>query len=171
MASRTGGDVSTVAASRRTLQAVLTACRELNASLTIKVHPSDRTQVPEDEARPFDGVTVERTRGSQDVIMDSDVVIVVSSTTAFEACLAGKPLVVLNLTGVEDNIEAHETGAAIYLEDGDQLSKALADLFSDTRLRERLAEGGRRLVERRIGVADGRAARRAAAALLETLAV
>ncbi len=53
-----------------------------------------------------------RDKTSQQVIRDSDVVIVVSSSTGAEACIADKPLIVLRLPGIPEVIPYRKYGAA-----------------------------------------------------------
>lgn len=166
MASRTGGAVSSEAASRRTVRFVVDACERLGLDLTVKVHPADATRILEEEIAGAAGVKVERSRSSQDVILESDAVIVVSSTTAFEAAVAGKPIVVLNLTGAEDFTGVAEAGAALYVDNGNDLEAALLSALEDRSAQARLVEGRRRLASQRLGGGDGSATSRAATAVL-----
>jgi spore coat polysaccharide biosynthesis predicted glycosyltransferase SpsG len=166
MASRTGGTVSSVAVSRATLQAVAEAAHSTpGAHLTVKVHPGDSTTVPQEVMSSYPEFDLVRSGNSQDVIMDSDLVIVVSSTTGYEACLADRPLIVLDLTGMQDHlgrIEYEKYGAAIVLTHAEDLALAIQRLLTDETLQSDLAGGRRKLIDDMLNGGSGNAAELAA---------
>lgn len=166
MASRTGGSVSSVAASRRTLRLVREACRRTGHDLVVKIHPGDTTGILEAELAGDREVVVEQLRSSQEVIEESDLVVVVSSTTAFEAVIAGKPLLLLNLTGTEDYTGVAAAGAAIYVDDERALAEAIAQALGDADTRSRLEAGRRRLIAERLAGTEPRATANAAREIL-----
>lgn len=166
MASRTGGSVSSSTASRRTLRLVREACRRIGLGLVVKIHPGDTAGILEAEVAGDREVVVERLRSSQEVIEESDLVVVVSSTTAFEAVIAGKPLLLLNLTGTEDYTGVAAAGAAIYVDDEQALAAAIATALGDAEVRSRLEAGRRSLVDERLGGPEPQATPNAAREIL-----
>ena len=166
MASRTGGTVSSVAVSRATLQAVAEAARSTaGAHLTVKVHPGDSTTLPEEVMRNYPEFRLVRSGNSQDVIMNSDLVIVVSSTTGHEACLADRPLIVLDLVGMQDHLgrtEYERYGAAILVTSAEELAPTIQRLQADETLQGELANGRRKLIDDMLNGGSGNAAELAA---------
>lgn len=168
MASRTGGVVSSEAVSRATLKALVAAVGSLtNAQLVVKAHPGDSTRVPEEETAGRPGVRLVRGGSSQDLILEADVVVVVSSTTGFEACVAGRPLLELNLTGLAESAEYASAGAALLVTDASAVGGALERLRLDRALVDELRRRQRELVQNMLCGADGRAAERVGALIVK----
>lgn len=80
---------------------------------------------------------------------EMDVVILPSyageatSQTLPQAMLMQKPVVSTNIGGLSEVVVDRETGLVVFPKDSDSIYKAIFELFSDTRLRKRLAENGR----------------------------
>ena len=173
MASRTGGAVSSIVVSRATIQAVAEAARSTpGAHLSVKVHPGDSTTLPEEVMRNYPEFRLVRSGNSQDVIMESDLVIVVSSTTGYEACLADRPLIVLDLTGMRDHlgrIEYEKYGAAIVLTRAEDLRPTIQRLQTDETSQSELANGRRKLIDDMLNGGSGNAAELAAGVIRRCL--
>ena len=167
MASRTGGMRSSVAVSRATLQAVAETGLALPAQVTVKKHPGDATSVPEEVLRAYPETKLLKNGNSQDVILESDLVIVCSSTTGFEACVTDRPLIVLDLTGSDDQSEYDEFGAAIRVTRPEDLTQNIRRLQGDQALQRSLAQGRRRLLEHFLNGARGNATELAASAIMD----
>jgi len=170
MASRSGGVASSLAVSRRTLGIVAEAARSIpNCRLAVKAHPADSTLLPEEVLSKFAATDLIRGGSSQEVIRDSDLVIVVSSTTGYEACVFGKPLIVLNLTGSEDIVDYVGYGAALRCNDQGELIAAVERLRDEPSLHEDLQRGRQALLDDLLNGGRGDAAELAARVLLKRL--
>ncbi len=115
--------------------------------------------------REFADVTVLQSGSSQDVILKSDVVIVVSSTTGIEACVADKNLVVLDLFDDPNAVPYAAYGAAVRIpaSKGDlaaELQQIIARLRDASEMTESLREGRRRLLDDMVRGAAGDAVHR-----------
>lgn len=175
MASRTGGMMVSHAKAKNCLLAVARAASQVpGARLTVKIHPGDATSLVNEVMQEFPDFRVIRSGSSQDVIMQSDLVIVASSTTGLEACAAGKPLFVLDVIDDPNAVPYVGYGAAlnVAIPDTDpaaDLKQAIHGLQEDPSLLASLAEGRRRLVEDMLNGSAGNAAEQAAGAVLECL--
>jgi hypothetical protein len=166
LASRTAGMVSNEAVSRVTLQAMAEAAKDLGAELAVKVHPGDQTDVPEQVLGGRPGVRIVRSGSSQALILESDIIVVVSSTTGYEACLAGRPLVVFNLTGEQDFVDYVRLGAALPVVDPADLAPTIQKIVDEATVREGLAAGRQRVLDSGLSGGSGDAAERCAATIL-----
>jgi len=175
MASRTGGLMVSYAQAKSCLLAVAAAVGQLaRAHLTVKLHPGDHTGMVPEEMRAFPQFRVVHDGNAQDVILQSDVVIVVSSTTGLEACVADKPLIVLDVFDDPNAVPYANYGAAVSVPIGagnptDQIARVLASVRDDVALRASLAEGRRRLLDDMLNGAAGDAVEQAATAVAEAL--
>jgi len=173
MASRTGGLIVSSATAALCLSTVAQAIEQVpNARLIIKVHPGDKTGMIEQMAASLPKCTVSQGKDSQQVIGECDVAIVVSSTTGLEACIAGKPLIVLHLPGLTDAIRYGKYGAALEASvDGpdaaDTIARAIRSLAESGAELAALAEGRRRLVDDMLNGGRGNAAELAARAIAD----
>ncbi|MCC6997825.1 MAG: hypothetical protein IT370_24625 [Deltaproteobacteria bacterium] len=171
LASLTGGDYSPPEVCRRTLAAVGRLSDQLpHVTITVKAHPGDRTQVPEESLAPFPKVRLVRTGTSQDVVLDSDLVIVIASTTGFEACVAGRPLIVFNLTGEKTPVEYVGLGAALEVREAEALAPTIVALLESPERLAALAQGRHRLLEKMLAGAQGGATQRVAGLIAEAAA-
>ncbi|MCU1267790.1 MAG: CDP-glycerol:poly(glycerophosphate) glycerophosphotransferase [Acidobacteria bacterium] len=166
LASRTGGAVVTTEVARQTLRLVAEAVGEITGGeLIVKTHPGETTTIPEQVMSDYPAFRLERGKTSQEVIAESDVVIVVSSTTGLEACCMAKPLVVFNLTGMKGFVDYTSFSAAIEVTSVTDLRIALSSIQHDYNVRDSLAEGRKRLLDEMLNGGNGGAAERAAAAI------
>jgi hypothetical protein len=163
MASVTGGKHTHAEAARRTLQVIAeTVKAEPNAHLTVKPHPGDTTRVVDEVLDAYPGYALVRDRPAREVLEASDVVILAASSTAFEACLCDRPVIIFNLTGTDEITELPQDGAALLVEKEGDLAPALRRLREDSGLRAGLSQGRQRVIERRLAGGKGDAALRAA---------
>jgi glycosyltransferase involved in cell wall biosynthesis len=91
-----------------------------------------------------------------------DVLATYTSTTALEAAILGKPILIANLSGLPDATPYVRAGIALYTTAPAEIGPAIARLLDDPALRGELASARRRFVERYAFRADGRAAERVA---------
>ncbi|HEV2973134.1 MAG TPA: hypothetical protein VGY55_24415 [Pirellulales bacterium] len=175
MASRTGGAAVSYSTAKLCLSSVIQAASEIaGARLVVKLHPGDKTGMVERLVGKRRGCTVVKEGGSQEVICQSDVVIVLSSTTGLEACMADKPLIVLRPEGVPGFGPYAEYNAALEVPvngDGDakRIAEAIQSLRSDAKLAQSLAAGRRRLVNDMLNGGQGNAAQLSAQAIAALL--
>jgi hypothetical protein len=166
LASRTGGMLVSHAAAERSLEGICQACARAGLALTVKPHPADHTGLPATVVARFPGVRIAERCSAEDVILASDVVVVVSSTAAYEACVANRPLVVFLPPGVGDVLDVAAFGAALPVTSAEELGRAFASL-AEPAIVARLAAGRRRLLGELLGLDGGVPSRRAARAILE----
>ncbi len=140
-ASRTGGSfVSTEAAREAALAAARAVARLGNATLTVKLHPADHSGVVERVLAGMPHVSIVATGRSADLAASHDVVIAMSSTTIYDACLASRPLVLFGTYDVGFDV-CIEEGAALVARTEDELLHALDAGCHDPTTRARLVEG------------------------------
>lgn len=163
-ASRSGGMVVSLEASRATLALAVEATRRTGLSLVIKPHPGDATRIPEEACQGHPHACVVRDRPSQAVMLEADAVLVTSSTVGFEACIARRPLIELNPEGVNEAGVWAKEGAALIARTGPQLEAALQAL-QDPTIRAQLEAGQAKLLARHLAGARGDAAQRIAGQL------
>lgn len=138
----------------------------------MKTHPNDRTGMVEAIAKDFPHVRVIQQGNSQDVILQSDVVIVVSSTTGLEACIGGKPLIVIESKGVTSSGPYNDYGAALQVTidgpgDCNRLAAVIRSLFTDSAVLADLADGRRRLIDDLLNGGKGDATELTAQAIVD----
>jgi hypothetical protein len=171
MASRTDGAALGYSAAKLCLEAASRATKEFPGSrLLVKIHPGDKTKMVHRLAGGLDYCTLVEGGNSQDVICQSDIVIVASSTTGLEACIADKPLIVLKPKGVPAFGPYAEYEAAIEVElssngCGESVAAAIRALQSDSILTRKLAAGRQRLVADMLNGGRGDASALAAQAI------
>jgi hypothetical protein len=173
LASRSGGLAVNLATARQCLSTITEAISRVpNGRLIVKTHPGDKTGMVENLTRSLPNVEVVRDGDAQDIICRCDVAIVVSSTTGLEACMAGKPLIVLNVSGVPDYGPYQQYGAALQLTLDDpnahfKLAEAIQKFSSDPAKLEALADGRRRLIDDLLNGGAGNATALTAEAIAE----
>jgi hypothetical protein len=165
LASRSGGMFASRAVSRRTIRCVAEAARSIGVRLRVKAHPGDKTGIPEEVLRDYPEAELWSQGSSQELIADSDVVVITSSTTGNEACVLDRPLIVLNLTEARDLTEFVGYGAAVEVTREEDFEPSLHRICTDPGERARLAEGRRRLIDDMLHGGRGDAARLAARAI------
>jgi len=111
---------------------------------------------------------------SQDVIVESDLVVVVSSTTGLEACVADKPLIVVELVDDPDSVPYASYGAALKVsvsgtDPAGELTQAITHLQTDPSGVSSLAVGRRRLLDDMLNGSTGNAVEQAAMAVAQLL--
>jgi hypothetical protein len=171
MASRTAGAALGYSAAQSCLVSVADAVAEIPAArLIVKIHPGDKTGMIDRTVGKRPHCTIVKAGASQDVILESDIIVVVSSTTGLEACVADKPLIVLEPEGVPSFGSYAQYGAALEVHlqrDGDsqRIAEAIELLQCDASVVAGLALGRRRLVDDMLNCGRGDAAILAAHAI------
>ncbi len=160
------------AASRRQIEAVVVAAREFPAlQIVVKLHPADAFAPYQRLQRELAGVDLHLTQHSDlaALLALSDLLVTRFSTTALEAMLQGKPVIVLNFSGQPDPLPYVERGAALGVRDPSALPGAIRAVLEDEPTRRRLREGMARFVRDYAYRLDGRAGERVLALMEEMM--
>ena len=145
--SSSAGSTISEEMSIRALELVLNTVRHKdNTLLTIKAKSSDKFSII-DNYDLSDYVEVIKCRDAIDVIQESDIVIVTTSNVGLETCIVGKPLIVLNLPGLELFSFYEEYGCALFAFTGKELQDAIDKIVSDENTLLQLEKGRRLLIE------------------------
>ena len=145
--SMSGGAAVSLTNSRRLLFAVINAIRPLShTKLVIKVKAEDNCDLF-DSIEAGERVRVVRDRAAYDVLLESDVVIVSTSTVGIEACALDKILIVLGFPGVRLVEVYEEYGSALIASTEMDIRTYLKRILVDPLLVGKLKAGRRRLVE------------------------
>jgi len=159
---------------RQWVEVLAEACRELGARMVIKPHPheADTTiwrrlaeRMPETVSFVAHG---ERPLG--ELMAECTVLATRFSTTAMEANLLGKLVLVVYPTGGPEQYPFAEDGAALKADSCEAILPCLRALLTDAATRRRLAAARPEFIRRHIGPVDGHATERIAALIAERAA-
>ncbi len=151
------------AASRRQIEAVVAAARQFPAlQIVVKLHPADDFAPYERLQRELADIHLHLTQHTDlaALLALSDLLVTRFSTTALEAMLQGKPVIILNFSGQPDPLPYVERGAALGVRHAGELPEAIRLLLEDEATRRRLREGMSRFVRDYAYRIDGRASER-----------
>lgn len=171
MASRTAGSFVSAVAARMALAAIAGACELIpDAVLSVKLHPADHTGLVPKWLSEYPSARLATTKNAQELILANDLVVVVSSTTGLEACVARRPLVCLQIPGLSAEELYSDYGAALVFPlEGEDAPRRLAlelDRFRESaEAQASLAAGRTRLLQDMLAGARGDGAERATAVL------
>jgi hypothetical protein len=133
-----------------------------NVEFVIKVHPSEldfsiyNTLTEECGLRAL----ITRKASIYEVLYASDVVITGFSATALDAMVLHKPVITVNLTGLEDPLPFAESGAAIGVYEEKNLVEALRESLYDETSKKNLEEAREMFVYEHVYKLDGKATNR-----------
>lgn len=149
------------------VQVLAEACRELGARVVIKPHPHEADTTPWQriaQAMP-DTVTFvpHGQRPLSELIAKCAVLATRFSTTAMEACLLGKPVLVVYPTGGPEQYPFAGEGVALKANSCADILPCLRALLTDSATRARLRAARPEFIRRHIGPTDRRATERIAA--------
>ncbi len=145
---------------------VARSCRELDARLVIKVHPSDSAEAVgryRTLERSADGAVVVVPHGQyplEELLAACDVMVTRDSTAVFEANLLDKPVVTINLSPWEEELPYAATGGALGVYRFEDIQPALTRALLDSATREALAKSRPEFLRLHTGPADGQATAR-----------
>ncbi len=163
--SRTSGNMLSQARAEQLTAAVVDATRRTGDTLLVKPHPGDPSSHFDDLVSDQPHATVRRGPLAES-LDDAQVVVVATSTAGFEACAAGRDVIVLGFPGVELPSAYTASGAVLVASDRAELVSCLdaARMPGDATNRRR--EAAARLTEDMFFDLSGGAPGRAAAAIL-----
>jgi hypothetical protein len=166
LASRAGGAVVSAAVHESMLVALMREVLAVpEASLTVKVHPSDHTNIANKVLSGVPRAYVTDSGDSMEHLRACDVAVVTSSTTGLEACVAGKPLLILDFTKLPELVDYDKYGAALKATNEAELHSVMRALIGDPAVHEALRQGRGRLLEDRLAGSDGEATARTVEAI------
>jgi len=144
---------------RGMVKAVATV-RDVN--LVIKLHPNEDPAVFSGfiDKKDRDFVSMVSKTDLRALITASDLVVTMDSTVGLEAVIAGKPLMVINLTGREDLIPYVERGVATGVYANGDIESGLRTALYDETARKRMAAARDKFIGDLAYSIDGKAAKR-----------
>jgi len=151
----------------RIFYAVYEAMKELKdeAQLVVKLHPAgevDTSQHKEIAKKVGLDFPIVKDIDTYELIYACDVLLTISSTTAIEASILNKPVVIVNLTGRPDQVAYVREGMALGVYNEKELVPTLRRALYDSEARLRLEEEQRRFVYDYAYIQDGQASNRLA---------
>jgi glycosyltransferase involved in cell wall biosynthesis len=148
----------------RTLRYVLLGLsRTPRIRVVLKPHPDDVTGLARGMAGEFQSIELLAADSSMETALaNSDLVVAMVSTTALEAVLAEKPLVLADEDGASSVVDFAREGAAICATNAGEVEVHVKKLISDAGARDRLRERQRAYRERFAWRAEGGGAERVA---------
>jgi UDP-N-acetylglucosamine 2-epimerase len=128
----------------------------------VKVHPSESdSSIYRNLAKEFGlNVVITKDASIYEVLYVCDLVITGFSATALDAMMLDKPVITVNLTGMEDPIPFAESGAAIGVYDERNLIEALEKGLYDEASRNNLESAREKFVYEHAYKSDGKATAR-----------
>jgi glycosyltransferase involved in cell wall biosynthesis len=158
---------------RKNMIAVYSATKSFrDVQLVVKLHPGEDQKAVLYKAdktfRPtilggFGAVTFE-------ILYASDIVITHYCTTAMEALMLNKPLIVIEFGGIPVSVPYVESGAAIGVYREDKLTSVIEDILYNEEARQRLAKARERFVTEGSYKPDGQSSQRVADLLKQAIA-
>lgn len=156
----------------RNINAVYNAVKSVkDVQLVIKLHPAENQKAPlyrKDESfKP----TIVGGWGTLtfELLYASDIVITRYSTTAIEALMLNKPVIVIEFTSRPIPVVYVEAGAALYIDKEDALAPAIEGILHDEEARQRLAKAREKFVSEGNYKPDGQASQRVADLVIEMI--
>jgi CDP-glycerol glycerophosphotransferase (TagB/SpsB family) len=132
-----------------------------NCQLVIKLHPSEDGKLTRRLNAEYGKLAIiTKNTNLHELILASDVLVTVHSTTGLEAMLLGKPVLVINLTGKPDMMPYVESGAALGVYDENDILGTLEEILYNPKTRDKLADKRKEFVADYCFSLDGLASQR-----------
>ncbi len=132
-----------------------------DAQLVIKLHPGEDQNAPLYKMHgDYKPLILDRGYDTYSLIFVCDILITKNSTTALEAALLEKPVIILNLSGEPDRVNYVQEGIAVGVYEPADLVSAVKSLLDDDLLLERLKVGRAKYIEKYLYKNDGKATER-----------
>lgn len=141
-----------------------------NTQLVIKLHPGEDQQAT--LYRNDHSYVPIIAKGDQDLyklLFVCDLMITKSSTSAVEAAIMDKPIIILNLSGTPDIVPYVENGIALGVYRKKDLAPTIEGVLSNAEVREKLARERKKFVNEYSYVQDGRASERVARLIMHAV--
>jgi hypothetical protein len=156
---------------RENISALYQAATALeDVQLAIKLHPAEDQEAPlYKQNHSYAPIIIKGKQPISELLYVCDVMITKSSTTANEAAILNKPIVVLNLSGEPDAMPYVEKGIALGVYKKEDLVSTIKDALYDGKVREKLAEGREKFVYEYAYTQDGKASERVANLIMQAM--
>jgi hypothetical protein len=157
--------------SKENISAVYQAASALeNVQLAIKLHPAEDQEAPlYKQNHSYAPIIIKGKQPISELLYACDAMVTKASTTANEAAILNKPIVVLNLSGEPDAMPYVEKGIALGVYKKEDLVSAIKDALYNGKIREKLAEGREKFVYEYAYVQDGKASERVANLIMQAM--
>lgn len=117
------------------------------ARLVVKPHPMEGFATYEELISEIENIVLKKpTDDIAQLLNESDVVVLISSTVGIEAALMGKPIICLNIGGLGASIYL-QTGIAIEVSQIDELAPGVVAALFDENAKKRLSEARERFIQ------------------------
>lgn len=143
-----------------------------DVQLVVKVHPSEPIEVYQTLAAKYEDSRIRVVKDIDLYALISNCALLITkySTTALEAMMIDKPVVVINLAGQPTPVPYAEEGAALGVYRQEDIEQAILKALYDEETRTRLKAGRDRFVRNWAGEPDGKASQRIVALMKEMIA-
>jgi hypothetical protein len=157
--------------SKENISAVYQAAGALeDVQLAIKLHPAEDQEAPlYKQNHSYAPIIIRGKQSISELLYACDVMITKASTTANEAAILNRPIIVLNLSGEPDAMPYVEKGIALGVYKKEDLVSAIKDALYNGKIREKLAEGRDKFVYEFAYVQDGKASERVANLIIQAM--
>jgi UDP-N-acetylglucosamine 2-epimerase len=148
---------------QRMLSGVIDAVLKMQGvQLVVKVHPSEDAGPYQTMAEKYHdpGIRVVKDTDLYALISNCELLITKYSTTALEAMMIGKPVVIINLSGQPTPVPYAEEGAALGVYQYEDIEQSVLKTMYDEETRSKLKEGRDRFIRNWACAADGKASHR-----------
>ncbi|HLC64644.1 MAG TPA: UDP-N-acetylglucosamine 2-epimerase [Candidatus Nanoarchaeia archaeon] len=147
---------------KRHFSAVMNAAKKTGQQLIIKLHPDEHPDFAERIKSRLNSDAIITKYSLYELMNASSAIITFFSTTAWEALLFNKPLIIINLTGEEDRIDCVEKGAAIGVYRESELLPAIRTALYDRKKIAKLRKASKCYNYDHTYKSDGKASERVA---------
>jgi len=145
------------------LRGVLSAMKEFpDKQLIIKLHPAEDNSLAKGVTEEMRLDPIITHRYLNEILIMSDLVLVVNSGVGLEAMILDKPVIAINLTGQPDLVPYASSGAAIGVYREEDIAPAMRDALYNEDVRQRLAVNRKKFVYDYAYKQDGEASKRVA---------
>jgi len=148
---------------RETLLKILEALKgKGDLRLVVKLHPLDSKERYLSLLKTVGDkrTIVTRSTNVYDLLASCEFLMVCNSTTGIEAMLFEKPIIVVNLHNIPENVPYVESGAAIRARSVEELRDCIDSVLNDKGVMDRLEQGRRRFLADYAFKCDGKASQR-----------
>lgn len=141
-----------------------------NVQLVIKLHPAeDQEALLYRQDQSYSPIIVKGNQDVSELLYICDAMITKFSTTAIEAAILNKPIIVLNLSAEPDIMPYVEKGVAIGVYEKGALVSAIKDVIYKEEVRGKLAKGREEFVYEYAYLQDGKASERVANLMIQLI--
>jgi UDP-N-acetylglucosamine 2-epimerase len=142
-----------------------------NIQLIIKLHPGEDQKAPlykENKLiKPI--IIAAKDADTNELLYACDVIITKNSTTAIEAMILNKPVIILNLSKMPDAVPYAGSGVAVAVYKEEDLLPTLEKVLYNSQFREKLEKNRKKFVYEHAYIQDGKASERVADLIMEMI--